>query len=49
MAVSKQWLEESDQWASAEYINADGVVFLQARLKRLLKEYRLLVNKEEAK
>ena len=44
MAVSKKWLEETEQWATAEYIRADGVMFLQARLKRLLKEYRALVE-----
>jgi len=42
MAVSEKWLEETDQFATAEYLQADAVIFLQARLKRLLKEYRAL-------
>src|SRR6187402_2735793 len=44
MAVTKKWLEECDQFATAEYLQADAVIFLQARLKRLLKEYRSLAE-----
>jgi len=49
MAVTKKWLEETEQWATAEYIKADGIMFLQARLKRLLKEYRLLAEQTTTK
>ena len=48
MAVSEKWLDECDQFATAEYLQADAVIFLQARLKRLLKEYRTLKEATKA-
>lgn len=48
MAVSDQWLEDSEQWATAEYLQPDSIKFLQARLKRLVREYRALRNQHVA-
>src|SRR4051812_1018597 len=36
--VDDKWLEETEQWASAEYLAPDAIKYLQARLKRLLRE-----------
>ena len=46
MSVSEKWLEEAEQFATAEYLAQDAVIYLQARLKRLIKEYRLLQEKK---
>ena len=34
----RAYLVECDEWATAEYLQADAVIFLQARLGRVLKE-----------
>ena len=47
-AISEKWLQEADQFATAEYLPPDAVIFLQARLKRLLKEYRALAEEIKA-
>jgi hypothetical protein len=42
MAVSDKWLDEAEQFATAEYLAPDAIIFLQARLKRLIREYKIL-------
>jgi len=48
MAVSDKWLDEAEQFATAEYLAPDAIIFLQARLKRLIREYKILKEEKPA-
>ena len=47
MSVTELWLREAEEYATASRLGGDATIYLQARMKRLLKEYRLLLDQQQ--